>query len=262
MKSRSLRRPIDIFDKFFYLLVIISILLIFFDSFYKLSIAARQLLNYYFILIYVLFAAELIIRLWRSPSKKSYIKNNWIEFVIVLFPFLRILRLAPLLEETLIIGVDRIMRKFHHPRHVIVVNTIIFLVIAIIIMSELILSLEKPYAQSSIKTFPDALWWSTVGVFTTGLADKVPVSTFGRLLTLFLVLLGVISLSLVTANIAALFAEQDIKKDLDREFNEIEVDMNKVEKDIQKEVRQDDEIVEGKIAALEQKISKFKEKKT
>lgn len=255
------RRPKDIFDKFFYFLLFFALILALASYLLPIPPQVRQIISGYFILVYILFIFELIIRLYKSEDKKAYVVSNWIEFVIILCPFLGVLRLAPFLEETLIIGIDRLMKKFAHPRHIIVVNVIILMIIAIIIASSVILSLEKPFPQSHIKSFSDALWWSTVGVFTMGIGDEVPISPWGRALTLLLVLLGVISLSLITANIAAIFTEQDIKKDLDHELNEIETDLNKVEHDIKHETSQDDRVVEKKVEELERKIDELKTQK-
>ncbi len=258
MKAKSLRRDKDIFDKIFYGLLVAAIPFVVLDFFYNLPSGLQSFLNLYFVIVYVLFVLELIVRLYFSRDKLLYVKHNWIEFIIVLFPFLGILRLAPLLEETFIIGIDALMKKFTHPRHLVVINTLIVMLIAIVVTSGIILQLESPFKESHIRSFPDALWWSTVGVFTMGLGDEVPISPWGRALTLLLVLLGVISLSLITANIAALFTEQDIKKDMDRELNIIEADINKVEKGMKHEVSQDDRIVEAKVEELEKKIQELK----
>lgn len=136
-----------------------------------------------------------------------------------------------------------------------------FVVISIFLSTSLILKFEASYPSSPIKTVNDAVWWSAVGISTIGIANVIPVSTAGRYLTLFLMLVGVVILSVLTAKVAAFFTEEEVKKDLDVEFKAIEGDLHNVEKNIEGEVRVDDKIVEDKLEKLESKVEKLVKKK-
>lgn len=136
-----------------------------------------------------------------------------------------------------------------------------FIALTIAISSSLILKFEAPFPTSEIKTIPDAIWWSAVGVSTIGIGNVVPVSTAGRYLTLFVMIAGVIIFSVITAKIASIFTEEEVKGDIDRDFKIMEKDINKVEREIEGEVRMDDKLVEDKVEELEKKIGALEKKK-
>jgi len=151
-------------------------------------------------------------------------------------------------------GVIRVFQKH------LFVYLVSFIILTIGLSSSLILKFEAPYTNSGIKTIPDAIWWSAVGVSTIGIGNIVPESVAGRYLTLFLMVAGVIIFSVITAKVASIFTEEEVKEDLDRDFRVVEKNINKVEKDIEGEIKVDDKKVEDKVDELEKKILKFEKK--
>ena len=125
----------------------------------------------------------------------------------------------------------------------------------ITVSSVLILRFESAYPSSDIKTVGDAVWWSAVGISTIGIGNIIPVSEAGRYLTLFLMVVGVIIFSVITAKIASIFTEEEVKEDIDRDMKILEGDLNKVEHDIEGEVATDDRKVEDEIKKMEQRLS-------
>ncbi len=136
----------------------------------------------------------------------------------------------------------------------------LFIIVSIAISSFLILRFEAGYTDTQIKTLSDAVWWSAVGVSTIGIGNVLPESTAGRYLTLFLMIVGVIVFSIITAKIASVFTEEEVKEDLDKDIKVLEGDLNRVEHDIEGEVKVDDKLVEEKVAELEKRINKFEKK--
>lgn len=124
----------------------------------------------------------------------------------------------------------------------------------------MILRFESNYPSSDIKTVGDAIWWSAVGVSTIGIGNIVPVSEAGRYLTLFLMVVGVVIFSVITAKIASIFTEEDVKEDIDRDMRILEGDLNKVEHDIEGEVATDDRKVELEIKKVEDRLSSLEKK--
>jgi len=59
------------------------------------------------------------------------------------------------------------------------------------ISSILIVYTEASAAGSNIKTAGDALWWSLVTMATVGYGDKFPVTTPGRVIAIFVMIVGV-----------------------------------------------------------------------
>lgn len=138
---------------------------------------------------------------------------------------------------------------------------ILFIVISLTVSSFLILKFEAGYADSQIKTVSTAIWWSAVGISTIGIGNILPVSTEGRYLTLFLMFVGVIILSLITAKIASIFTEEEVKQDLDKDIKVIESDLHKVEKDIEGEVAVDDRKLESELVGVEKRLKNLEKRK-
>ncbi|MDP2633063.1 MAG: potassium channel family protein [Candidatus Curtissbacteria bacterium] len=136
-----------------------------------------------------------------------------------------------------------------------------FVVISVIISSSLILKFESGYSESQIKTVNDAIWWSAVGVSTIGIGNIVPVSDSGRYLTIFLMVVGVIVFSVITAKIASIFTEEEVREDLDHDLKIIEGDLHKVEKGIEGELAVEDKVVEDKLDKLEKEVENLENKK-
>ncbi len=140
-------------------------------------------------------------------------------------------------------------------------NISIFILCSIVISSFLILRFESGYAESQIKTVNDAVWWSAVGISTIGIGNVLPESTSGRYLTLFLMIVGVIIFSIITAKIASVFTEEEVKEDLSRDIKVIEGDLHKVEHDIEHEVSVDDRVIEEKLGVLEKRLGEAEKAK-
>lgn len=136
-----------------------------------------------------------------------------------------------------------------------------FIVISIGISSSLILKFEAPYPDSQIKTVNDAIWWSAVGLSTIGIGNVVPESPQGRYLTLFLMIVGLVVFSIITAKIAAVFTEEEVREDLQKDMKIIEGDLNRVEHNIEGEVAVDDKKIEDQVKILEVKMDKLEKGK-
>jgi voltage-gated potassium channel Kch len=60
-----------------------------------------------------------------------------------------------------------------------------------------------------VRSFADSLWWSMVTMTTIGYGDVYPVTPWGRLIALVLMFLGIGTLGVSTAAIAAYFVQGD-----------------------------------------------------
>lgn len=86
-----------------------------------------------------------------------------------------------------------------------------FLFVALILMlnaAVVVWEFESRAPGANITTLGDALWWSVVTVTTVGYGDYAPVTLGGRLTAVALLALGLVSLAVLTAQIASNFLEQ------------------------------------------------------
>ena len=67
---------------------------------------------------------------------------------------------------------------------------------------------ERHAHGSNIHTLGDALWWSFVTVTTVGYGDFYPVTTGGRITACFIMGTGLLTLAVITAQVASTFVAQ------------------------------------------------------
>lgn len=87
----------------------------------------------------------------------------------------------------------------------------------------LVWGLERSAPDGNIETAGDALWWALVTTTTVGYGGTFPVTTEGRAIAVFLMLVGIGLVGVATANVAAYFVETgqadelaDLRRQLDR----------------------------------------------
>jgi voltage-gated potassium channel len=74
-------------------------------------------------------------------------------------------------------------------------------------------SLAEPGPGPWYERFGRGLWWALVTLTTVGYGDITPVTVAGRVVGAFLMLGGVITLSLVTATVASVFIERKFRRE-------------------------------------------------
>ena len=72
----------------------------------------------------------------------------------------------------------------------------------------IVLLAERNAPGSNIHTLGASLWWSFVTVTTVGYGDYFPVTTEGRLAACFIMSIGLLTLAVVTAQVASSFVSQ------------------------------------------------------
>ncbi len=67
---------------------------------------------------------------------------------------------------------------------------------------------ERHAPDSNIHTLGESLWWALVTVTTVGYGDYTPVTVDGRITAILLMLVGLLTLAVVTAQVASSFVAQ------------------------------------------------------
>jgi voltage-gated potassium channel len=85
--------------------------------------------------------------------------------------------------------------------------------LVILLVGSIGFALVEPYQGQWWHRFGNALWWGMVTLTTVGYGDVVPVTFLGRLLATGLMVIGFLSLSLVTATVASVFIERKFRQE-------------------------------------------------
>lgn len=148
-----------------------------------------------------IFAIEYLLRLWTAEKKIQHIfKLYSLIDLLAILPFLfgaydirfirifrwfRILRLVRFIEGRTILGYVSSEDSAILTRILFTLGTIIF------VYSGLIYQVEHPINPEKFGTFLDAVYFSIATMTTVGFGDLTPVSQWGRLLTVLMIVTGI-----------------------------------------------------------------------
>lgn len=163
--------------------------------------------------IWAIFAVEYLVRLVLAPRRGHFFVHNLPDLVVVAVPMLRPLRLVRSVRLLRFLRLGRLAalagqgtHKSKRSLHVQGLNYVLVVTSALVLVTSLVVyDLERQAAGSTIKTWPDGLWWALSTVTTVGYGDKVPVTAGGRAVAVVLMLGGIALLGVITAAIAATF---------------------------------------------------------
>jgi voltage-gated potassium channel len=90
---------------------------------------------------------------------------------------------------------------------------LILALMVILLLASIGFSLVEPAEGEWLTRFGRSLWWGMVTLTTVGYGDVVPVTFLGRLVGVTLMIIGFLSLSLVTATVASVFIERKFRQE-------------------------------------------------
>lgn len=176
-----------------------------------LSSGVQEVFRIVSALIWLAFAAELIIKVYLSEHRFQYLLHHWLDVIIVAFPYLRPLRVlrAFALSGRAWGSIQRALQK--QTAGVIVVAT----ATAVTLCSLLVYASESR-SDGPIDSLQDAFWWGIVTITTVGYGDMYPVTGMGRLVGSVLMFVGVGLFSLTAARVAAHFVGDSESPDIQK----------------------------------------------
>lgn len=142
----------------------------------------------------LVYAVDLGIRAHLAPHGLRYVWRHPLAVLAVVLPPVRVLFSLRL--------VTSLFRRGNLGR---------FLAAASILLLDGILVvyfLERDAAGAQITTLGQAMWWGAVTVTTVGYGDLVPVTAAGRFVAVAVMVLGLLTLAVVTAQVSSTFNEQ------------------------------------------------------
>jgi len=241
--------PKKVFDFFMLFLVIASVGILLYDIKHQLN---PWLEDFDFYVVTMIFAVEYVIRLWvyndihkiiideyeestflerkfslKKVFKKAVLKK-W-EYIKSPFAIIDFLAILPGFRSLRILRIFVIFRLFKVIRYTRSINTFIevlankkfeltILLLAVGFVTFIggaVLYVFEAHSNSKIDTVFDAIYWSLITISTVGYGDITPVTEEGKILTMFLIIVGIGAISFSTSIIASAFTEklQELKAD-------------------------------------------------
>jgi voltage-gated potassium channel len=140
------------------------------------------------------YAIDLGIRALLSRRHWRYVRTHPLSLIVVAFPPLRVVFSFRLIRSLFRRG-----------------NLWRFLVAALVlVMNGAVVTYlyERHASGSNIHTLGEAVWWAMVTVTTVGYGDYYPVTAPGRITALFIMAIGIMTLAVLTAQVASSFVDQ------------------------------------------------------
>jgi len=152
------------------------------------------------ILIWVAFAVDYLVRLYLAPARGRFVRTHVLDFIVVCVPFLRPLRLLRVIG----IAGEYVARSRRHLARRALAFVGVVAVVAVLSGAAVIYNSERTHAHASLRSFPEALWWS-VGAITTIGTNGDPTTITGRIVASVMFVTGVALAGIFTAAIATYF---------------------------------------------------------
>jgi voltage-gated potassium channel len=140
------------------------------------------------------YAIDIAIRSTLAPRHVHYALTHPLALTSVVIPPVRVIFSLRLVQS--------MFRRGHLGR---------FLVAAAVLVlngAVIVYLFERHAPGANIHTLGDAVWWSFVTVTTVGYGDFYPVTTWGRITACFIMGTGLLTLAVITAQVASSFVAQ------------------------------------------------------
>lgn len=142
----------------------------------------------------VIYAIDFGIRMSLAKHHWRYARQHPLSALVVVFPPIRVVFSVRLITSVFRRGN---LVRFLLSAAVLVVNGAI-----------VVYFFERNAAGSNIHTIGNSLWWSVTTVSTVGYGDYYPVTAAGQVAAVFIMAIGILTLAVVTAQVAAGFVDQ------------------------------------------------------
>jgi voltage-gated potassium channel len=140
------------------------------------------------------YATDIIIRSALAPRHVHYALTHPLALISIVAPPVRVLFSLRLVRS--------MFRRGHLGRFLLAAAVLVLNGAVIVYL------FERHAPHSNIHTLGDALWWSFVTVTTVGYGDFYPATIFGRITACFIMATSLLTLAVVTAQVASTFVAQ------------------------------------------------------
>jgi voltage-gated potassium channel len=147
-----------------------------------------------------IYAVDMTIRVRLARRHWHYLRTHPLGVLAIIFPPVRVLFSLRLIRV--------LFRRGNLDR---------FLLAALFLMlngSLIVWLFERDAAGSNIHTLGESIWWSVVTVTTVGYGDYFPVTVAGEVVATFIMLIGIITVAVITAQVSSNFVDQSAKRNI------------------------------------------------
>ncbi|GAB7046669.1 potassium channel family protein [Catenuloplanes indicus] len=178
------------------------------------------------LVIWALFGADYLIRLVLAPHRRRYLRSHWFDLLVLVVPVVRPLRALRLVFALKVL--NQCAETLTRGRLAVYVGGTTVLLVAVAALA--VLDAERGQPDSTIQTYPEALWWAVVTITTVGYGDFAPATAEGRLVALAMMIGGIGLLGFVTGSVTSWIvdriaageaAEQATRQDVSSLLDEI-----------------------------------------
>jgi len=180
--------------------------MIFAEFFTTLSADVQMYFKAYYFVLWAVFTVEFAIQLILSKNRMGYLKENWIDVLVVFTPAFRTFKVFRFMRFPIVFLSDRVLRAFGS----LGINFLyyfIFVTVVVFVGADLALFFEQQDPASEIKTFREAAWWS-INYLTTAGSDTYVATTGGRMVGVALMTIGFAVFSILIATIVSFFMKE------------------------------------------------------
>jgi voltage-gated potassium channel len=149
-----------------------------------------------------IYAIDIAIRSGLARRHLHYAVTHPLALIAVIFPPVRVLFSFRLVRS--------VFRRGNLERFLLAATVLVFNGAVIVYL------FERHAPRSNIHTLGESVWWSVVTVTTVGYGDFYPVTPQGRVTAGFIMAIGVLTLAVVTAQVASSFLNQGTGRALPR----------------------------------------------
>lgn len=182
-----------------------------------------------FLILYLIFFADLVIRLTKAEDKKKFLRRNYMD-IIALLPIHGLIAFGGgTLDNVLsVLGLLRIIAFLSRPLRKLkrFYNTngfkyVVFATVMTIITGGVLIH----YAEGM--AYGDGIWWAFVTATTVGYGDISPDTTYGRLIAMALMLVGIGLIGSLTSTLTSFFLSRHRHKVSDPLLNTVKEELDR-----------------------------------
>lgn len=182
-----------------------------------LSPGAKRALAVADVLVWLVFTGDYVFGLYLAPSRRTYVRKQWLNLALVVLPMLRPLRV---LRSTRLLRLLRLARLAsalwictREARRLLVRHKLHYAILAtavITVSCALAIYVVESDSGGPIDTIADAFWWAASTMTTVGYGDLYPTTQAGRGVAVFLMVTGIAFFGILTANLATFLMERSV----------------------------------------------------